>query len=615
MLSPTLVLGVGGSGGKTVRAAKQSIEKSLSEAGYPKGIPSCWQFLHIDTTYVQEGDEFPAPFLPSDEFYSIVPVGINFQDIQKSIVSKHTTDELRDWLAGWAEPLIDTPLIGTSSHRSRRIKRADGRLVGIPFFSGTFRKIEKSISILQSPQSGEELKNLAGILQDDNTASELQIILISSLSGATGSGMFLDLGEILKRSTPYSFDPISFLYTQDIFKELSSTSSACNSLGALNELINSCSHGLSEQSLTLYQEFGIFAEYSEYGFGCSTNILVNARNISNFEENLGCDEIVFKFGNYLGQSLFRGNLNNLADNQIAFLETENMFIQDDPGLTSRSDKMVMARFMEKNIFNTPPYWRNRPLVTSILKSHQRSVTSLQSWEYFWDGGRSRPLVEAVPFGAELRETIVIGWFIARLFDLCQISQDEMGFQVSIWNISPNQSGWNFFAYPLPPLSKEDAAHAWVLPAILKSAGLALCQYGATGNVEVISAYRFLLFLGREVFETMLPEASWKLPQKEDKFSSLSISGSTHLKDWIKEGKKFSDREVPQLGNESSSTPEARKQVLLQKVSKIQQNYTTAWDQLSELSWSEMPETWELRSDIDLALSLIFDFCVRVSQQE
>ena len=54
-----LVIGLGGSGGKTIRYLKQSLGEWLNEIGWASGMPQGWQFLHIDTPSTQE-----SPILP-----------------------------------------------------------------------------------------------------------------------------------------------------------------------------------------------------------------------------------------------------------------------------------------------------------------------------------------------------------------------------------------------------------------------------------------------------------------------------------------------------------------------------------------------------------------------
>ena len=49
MLQPFLLVGVGGSGGKTLRAVKHALELRLQQEDWEEGWPKAWQLLHIDT--------------------------------------------------------------------------------------------------------------------------------------------------------------------------------------------------------------------------------------------------------------------------------------------------------------------------------------------------------------------------------------------------------------------------------------------------------------------------------------------------------------------------------------------------------------------------------------
>ena len=45
MLSPFLIIGVGGSGGKTIRAMRQTLLRRLRAKGWKGEFPEAWQFL------------------------------------------------------------------------------------------------------------------------------------------------------------------------------------------------------------------------------------------------------------------------------------------------------------------------------------------------------------------------------------------------------------------------------------------------------------------------------------------------------------------------------------------------------------------------------------------
>lgn len=63
MLSPFLIIGVGGSGGKTIRAMRQTLLRRLRAKGWKGEFPEAWQFLEIDTVSTQGGGNFAAPLI------------------------------------------------------------------------------------------------------------------------------------------------------------------------------------------------------------------------------------------------------------------------------------------------------------------------------------------------------------------------------------------------------------------------------------------------------------------------------------------------------------------------------------------------------------------------
>ena len=80
MLSKFLLIGVGGSGGKTLRALRSNLELKLNQANWNDGLPMGWQLLHIDSPVIQDGTGFPAPMLPPSDYKGLSKSGQKYAD-------------------------------------------------------------------------------------------------------------------------------------------------------------------------------------------------------------------------------------------------------------------------------------------------------------------------------------------------------------------------------------------------------------------------------------------------------------------------------------------------------------------------------------------------------
>jgi hypothetical protein len=303
MLSPLLIIGVGGAGGKTVRAMKQELNRILESSGYADGIPSAWQFLQIDTT--RDGIAFPVPMLPADEMHCVVPQGSNYSDLLGSITHGSSLSEQQRMFAGWVFP---APSI--SINTSPRQDRAIGRLAIMANAQKTLQAIQASISKMKAPTALSELAEVAKKLAINSPDRTPQAFIFSSLGGGSGSGMFMDIAELLKRATPENWgqECISFLYTPEVFRSIGAAGKSVskNTLGAMNELIASQWVGISDRSELLYSKMGlaIGSSSGKESFGCKTNILIGPRNRTGVDISVGptgegMDEVFLNFGTSL----------------------------------------------------------------------------------------------------------------------------------------------------------------------------------------------------------------------------------------------------------------------------------------------------------------------------
>ena len=286
MIRPLLLIGVGGAGGKTIRAMKQELNRILESSGYTEGLPDAWQFLHIDTLH--GGGGFPAPMLPADEFHCVVPSGARYEDILGSIAARCSQEEQQIVLAGWGFPtpniwdVENDPQILAGKARYEQNKRAPNRLLLLADSTKTLQKLKTSISMMQSPTAGAELASVGKALGVQRQGSDPRVIIVSSLAGGSGSAMFMDVAEILKRATSQSWAnaAVSFLYAPEVFDSFGSRNVGLsrNALGAFNELIASRWVGLSAHTELLYQKMGLVASNTSWKteFGCRENVLISA---------------------------------------------------------------------------------------------------------------------------------------------------------------------------------------------------------------------------------------------------------------------------------------------------------------------------------------------------
>jgi hypothetical protein len=148
----------------------------------------------------------------------------------------------------------------------------------------------------------------------------------------------------------------------------------------------------------------------------------------------------------------------------------------------------------------------------------------------------------------------------------------------------------------------------VLPQLLVSAGIALAEFGNSGDPEFINGYRLLKYLGREVTTTFNGRDHWDGRGTGDILPTGATSQSTLIKEWIATGRKPDDSLdlLTPLQRKLEVNPD-RRTALIATVEGLREHYTEIWAEFSNAAWHELPETWELKEDIDLALSDIIEY--------
>ena len=349
MLRPVLLVGVGGSGGKTLRAMRQTLMRKLRQSGWSKDtLPEAWQMLWVDSVSEQSKDGFAAPLLPNTQYVGLVPIGLSYGDLRNTLEQSVQRHERQSALAGWVPATVPINITAGAGQA-----RAIGRVISAAQLAHLKGALDQANARLNGVSVISELQEVAGLfgLASDNVAKSPLVIVVSSVAGGSGSGMFLDVVETLKSVNPEFRQPkgiITVLYTPDVFSNLGGmgTQIPPNTLAALMETTSGVlAGGLSSSSSSVLSGRGLTGR-SEHGFGAKCNFLVGA---SNKNVSLGTQEDVYyavgeSLGSIVSDDKVQETLEAFTLTNV-FLQTgQAMLVHDESRLSVDSDDMQSMPF-------------------------------------------------------------------------------------------------------------------------------------------------------------------------------------------------------------------------------------------------------------------------------
>ena len=365
MLGPMLFIGVGGSGGNTVRAIRENLWRELVNRGWTGDFPDCWQTLWIDTISVQDKGGFAAAALPQTSYLGLVPSTLGgYNDVKTMIVNQTPQSKQQNVLAGWMPESCPVP-IAKGAGQFRGI----GRTIGVSQFAATKNFLQTAISKLNSTKASSDLSAISQLLgmPVSGASAKPTAFVISSMAGGSGSGLYQDVAHMIKLlDAAYDDYTHVMLYGADVF-ELSISknmlkSTPGNTLAALAESISGVwSSELSEASQDLFTKAGfnqtnlkryggkhhwlIGAKNQHASLGASANEIYRAVASSLSALSISPDTLVW-FNNYVLTNVFAGSATNLEDNSGLKISTNLDHFQPFASLGFSRVSLGMDRFRE-----------------------------------------------------------------------------------------------------------------------------------------------------------------------------------------------------------------------------------------------------------------------------
>lgn len=282
MLRPFLLVGVGGSGGKTLRVIRDDLARRLQQAGWTGDIPKAWQFLHIDVPTIADGNDPDLPGqLPERDYQGMVANGVDYRTIDTAMTRAGGT-HVTDALGGWRP---DPNRVNIPASRGAGQFRALGRVITVASLDRVRDALHGARRQLTGAEVVGELQAVTRQLGSTPTtiAPEPTVIVVSSIAGGTGSGAFIDVCDAIRAlGDKWANEIIGLLYAPDVFDYLPEEARKGvrpNSLAAVAELLSGYwnDEGPSEGTVDLFSKYGVQLG-SARRLGPRYPFLVGARN-------------------------------------------------------------------------------------------------------------------------------------------------------------------------------------------------------------------------------------------------------------------------------------------------------------------------------------------------
>jgi hypothetical protein len=325
---------------------RQTLLRRLRAKGWKGEFPEAWQFLEIDTISTQGGGNFTAPLLPANQFLGLVPQNVDYAGLRNQLIQKMPRTEQNLALGGWIPENTAVPIQkGAGQYRTL------GRAVVASQLPQLQQALTRSYSRLSAPGVLEELREVSMKLygKAEGQSPEPMALVISSVAGGSGAGIYLDVVEALK-SLNSGFDKRTqvLLFGPDVFNNIPQglrDSIPANALGAMNEtLAGMWAEGPGPGSAALFGNSGLNGRGTS-GFGPRNTYLIGA---SNGQVSFGDQDSVYRAA---GESLATLVSDEAVQTWMVEYAIVNVFVNSANPIICNDETMLKS---SQNVFHSQP---------------------------------------------------------------------------------------------------------------------------------------------------------------------------------------------------------------------------------------------------------------------
>ncbi len=245
-LSPVVFIGIGGSGGKTLRVIHQELTSALISIKWQDDWPEAWQFLHIDVPSAPDGIEPGLPFtLPLTDFLPLTTTQSTYRSVDRQVANTNQEGfehhlALDSWRPFPPEEVPVTISLGAGQFR------AIGRVALLNNLQEVGARVNQVLEAAKSAD-GLALQKVQSLSGKEDLGTEAldrkpMVFIVSSISGGSGSGALLDVCDVVQSfRADETTNVAAVVYAPEVFEDSEGRLEpgiAPNTFMALNELIN-----------------------------------------------------------------------------------------------------------------------------------------------------------------------------------------------------------------------------------------------------------------------------------------------------------------------------------------------------------------------------------------